>query len=85
MRNNYTDRPKNFMMKELREKNELSREQVAASLGVSISTIVRWENNGIAPALTADEWAILCGLFKIGWTEVPALFCTNLQNFVAAR
>lgn len=74
MRNNYQSQPQNFMLRELREQNGLSREQLAVAIGVSSATIKRWESEGKCPTLTIDEWLNLCSALKIRFTELPTYF-----------
>lgn len=76
MRNNYQSQPQNFMLRELREKSGLTREQLAVALNLSTSTLRRWEVEGKTPALTIDEWLALCKSLHLRFTELPAYFST---------
>jgi DNA-binding transcriptional regulator YiaG len=78
MRNNVKPRmKKQSALKELREKAGLSQLEIAATLGVAVSTVHRWERideKGIEPALTAEEWLKLCIALGINWNSIPEYF-----------
>jgi hypothetical protein len=41
---------------------------------MSSSTLRRWEKDGIAPAMTIEEWLTFCNLVNIKFTELPYYF-----------
>lgn len=74
MRNNLKSQVQNFMIKELRERAGLTQEQLAVKLNISSATLRRWEKEGIAPAMTVNEWLILCTAVGIRFSELPSYF-----------
>jgi len=44
------DKPEGIQIKELRERLELTQERFAARLGVTVSTVNRWENGKSQPS-----------------------------------
>ena len=83
MRNNYQSQPQNFMLRQLREHNNLSREQLAVAIGVSSATIKRWEMEGKCPALTIDEWFRLCEALNLKFTELPTYFHSSIYSLAS--
>lgn len=78
MRNNYQSQPENFMLRELREKAQVTREQLAVAINISTSTLRRWEIEGKVPALTVDEWLTLCETLHIKYTDLPRYFSNRV-------
>jgi DNA-binding XRE family transcriptional regulator len=69
------------VLKDLREKSGFSQEQFAVALGVGSSTLRRWENEGMEPSMTKDQWEIFCSLVKVSFHDLPR----HLSESVAAR
>jgi transcriptional regulator with XRE-family HTH domain len=54
----------------LRERANLTQEQLGVRLGVAGSTIRRWES-GTEPAMTRRQWKIFCQETGVIWDELP--------------
>lgn len=61
----------NSPLKELREQANLTQEQLSVSLGVSTSTLRRWENGGVEPAMTREQWQVFCELVGVPFQQLP--------------
>jgi putative transcriptional regulator len=57
-------------IKELRLRAGLKAEQVAAQLGVVVSTIGNWEQGKTIPRLRLDQFALLCRLYQCSIEEL---------------
>lgn len=68
------------VLRQLREKAGLTREQLVARLGnrVALKTLQRWETSGKEPAMTREDWLDLCDALNVRWEELPR----NLAGFV---
>jgi DNA-binding transcriptional regulator YiaG len=60
-------------LKKLRESAEVTQEQIARHLNVSLSTVKRWDRGQIEPALTRQSWEKLCSLLNVQFDELPPL------------
>ncbi len=58
-------------MRTLREQASLTQEQLSVGLGVSTSTLRRWENGDVEPAMTREQWEVFCNLVGIPFDELP--------------
>ena len=58
-------------MRRLREQSNLTQEQLSVSLGVSTSTLRRWENGDVEPAMTRKQWEVFCELVGVPFQELP--------------
>lgn len=58
-------------LKELREAANLTQEQLAVQLGVSTSTLRRWENGDVEPAMTREQWETFCSAVGIPFEKLP--------------
>lgn len=58
-------------LRELREQANLTQEQLSVSLGVSTSTLRRWENGDVEPAMTREQWEVFCELVGVSFQELP--------------
>ena len=68
------------MLRYLREKAGLSREQLVARLDnrIAVRTLQRWETLGKEPALTRGDWIDLCNALNVNWEELPR----DLSDFI---
>lgn len=60
-------------LKKLREAAEVTQEQIARHLEVSLSTVKRWDRGQIEPALTRQGWEKLCSLLNVRFEELPPM------------
>jgi DNA-binding transcriptional regulator YiaG len=58
-------------LRTLREQASLTQEQLSVRLGVSTSTLRRWENGDVEPAMTRQQWEVFCNLVGIPFGELP--------------
>jgi putative transcriptional regulator len=58
----------------LRVKAGISQQELAASLGVTQTTISRWETGKANPQLTIRQAKTLCILLNVGIQELPDSF-----------
>ncbi len=58
-------------LRTLREQASLTQEQLSVGLGVSTSTLRRWENGDVEPAMTREQWETFCTLVGIPFEELP--------------
>ena len=58
-------------LRTLREQASLTQEQLSVRLGVSTSTLRRWENGDVEPAMTREQWEVFCNLVEIPFDELP--------------
>lgn len=58
-------------LKRLREQANLTQEQLSVRLGVSTSTLRRWENGNVEPAMTREQWEVLCELVGVPFEQLP--------------
>ncbi|MCC3405060.1 MAG: helix-turn-helix transcriptional regulator [Microcoleus sp. PH2017_10_PVI_O_A] len=68
------------VLRQLRERAGLSREQLVARLDnrISLRTLQRWENLGNEPAMTRKDWLDLCEALNVRWDDLPV----SLSSFV---
>ena len=61
------------MLRQLRERAGLSREQLVTRLDnrISLRTLQRWENLGNEPAMTRADWLNLCDALNVRWDDLP--------------
>ncbi|QSJ17703.1 helix-turn-helix transcriptional regulator [Nostoc sp. UHCC 0702] len=59
------------VLKALRENAGLSQEQLAVYLGIAVSTLRRWENEGMEPSMTRSQWQIFCQNVGIPFDSLP--------------
>jgi len=61
------------VLRQLREKAGLTREQLVARLDnrVALKTLQRWETSGKEPAMTREDWLDLCDALNVRWEELP--------------
>jgi transcriptional regulator with XRE-family HTH domain len=71
------------VLRQLRERAGLSREQLVARLDnrISLRTLQRWENLGNEPAMTRIDWLNLCEALNVQWEDLPV----SLSGFVEAE
>jgi transcriptional regulator with XRE-family HTH domain len=62
----------NSPLRELREQANLTQEQLSVSLGVSTSTLRRWENGEVEPAMTREQWQVFCELVGVPFQQLPS-------------
>ncbi|NEO97989.1 MAG: helix-turn-helix transcriptional regulator [Symploca sp. SIO2E9] len=58
-------------LRKLREQANLTQEQLSVRLDVSTSTLRRWENGNIEPAMTHEQWIIFCEEVGVPFEELP--------------
>jgi transcriptional regulator with XRE-family HTH domain len=58
-------------LKRLREQANLTQEQLSVRLGVSTSTLRRWENGDVEPAMTREQWAVFCEFVGVPFEQLP--------------
>lgn len=68
-------------LKKLREEKGLSQAELAVKIGVSPSTVNRWENieRGTEPSMTIAEWWRCCKALGLDWDELPIYFLSALE------
>lgn len=59
------------VLKALRENAGLSQEQLAVYLGIAVSTLRRWENEGMEPSMTRTQWRTFCQKVDIPFDSLP--------------
>jgi transcriptional regulator with XRE-family HTH domain len=71
------DQPSEFrritVLRQLREKAGLTREQLVARLGnrIALRTLQDWENLGREPAMTRQDWLDFCEAINVRWEDLP--------------
>lgn len=63
--------PPKSVLKALRENAGLSQEQLAVYLGIAVSTLRRWENEGMEPSMTKKQWQTFCQLVGVSFDALP--------------
>jgi len=58
-------------LRRLREQANLTQEQLSVRLGVSTSTLRRWENGDVEPAMTREQWTVFCELLGVPFEQLP--------------
>jgi len=58
-------------LKELREAANLNQDQLSIRLGVSISTLRRWEVGDVEPEMTREQWEEFCRAVGVAFDELP--------------
>lgn len=58
-------------LRDLREAANLTQEQLSVRLGVSTSTLRRWENGTVEPAMTREQWAEFCQAVGVPFDQLP--------------
>ena len=58
-------------LRELRESANLTQEQLSVKLGVSTSTLRRWENGDVEPAMTREQWDEFCRAVGVPFEKLP--------------
>lgn len=58
-------------LRQLREQANLTQEQLSVHLGVSTSTLRRWENGDVEPAMTREQWKVFCELVGVPFEKLP--------------
>lgn len=61
------------MLRQLRERAGLTREQLAARLDnrVAVRTLQDWENAAREPAMTRKDWLDFCEAVGVKWEDLP--------------
>ena len=61
------------MLRQLREKAGLTREQLVSRLGnrIALRTLQDWENLGREPAMTRQDWLDFCEAVGVPWEDLP--------------
>lgn len=59
---------------QLRQAVDLTQEELAAQLGVTVQTVSNWENGRATPRLTIPQFKTLCRLLKKDPDELPDSF-----------
>ncbi|BAY78380.1 hypothetical protein NIES25_48540 [Nostoc linckia NIES-25] len=59
------------VLKALRENAGLSQEQLAVYLGIAVSTLRRWENEGMEPSMTRTQWQVFCQSVGVSFDALP--------------
>jgi transcriptional regulator with XRE-family HTH domain len=58
-------------LRKLREGANLTQEQLSVRLKVSTSTLRRWENGDVEPAMTREQWQEFCEAVGIPFDKLP--------------
>jgi transcriptional regulator with XRE-family HTH domain len=58
-------------LRELREGANLTQEQLSVRLKVSTSTLRRWENGDVEPAMTREQWKEFCEAVSVPFDKLP--------------
>lgn len=61
----------NSPLRELREQANLTQEQLSVRLKVSTSTLRRWENGDVEPAMTHEQWEEFCDAVAVTFYDLP--------------
>ncbi|MGL4502236.1 MAG: helix-turn-helix domain-containing protein [Planktothrix sp.] len=65
---------KTTLSRQLREKAGLTREQLVAIVGdIAVSTLARWENNGVEPSMTRQQWHNYCRAIGVKFEDLPMI------------
>lgn len=61
------------VLRHLREKAGLTREELVARMQnkVSVTTVSRWENRPQEPSMTREEWSLFCDAIGIPFNKLP--------------
>lgn len=61
------------MLRQLREKAGLTREQLIARLNnrIALRTLQDWETKGREPAMTREDWLNFCDAIGVKWEDLP--------------
>jgi len=61
------------VLRQLREKAGLTREQLVSRLGnrIALRTLQDWENLGREPAMTRQDWLDFCDAVNVPWENLP--------------
>ncbi|MGL5835616.1 MAG: helix-turn-helix domain-containing protein [Waterburya sp.] len=57
--------------KKLRKQARLSQEELAAQIGVAVSTIRRWEHGQAEPTMTREQMEKFCAAVKQPFIKLP--------------
>ncbi|NJL22021.1 MAG: helix-turn-helix transcriptional regulator [Leptolyngbyaceae cyanobacterium SM1_3_5] len=68
----------NSPLRQLREAANLTQEQLSVRLSISTSTLRRWENGDVEPAMTRQQWQEFCEAIGVAFDELPELL--NLRS-----
>ncbi|WP_375497075.1 helix-turn-helix domain-containing protein [uncultured Nostoc sp.] len=71
--------PPKSVLKALRENAGLSQEQLAVYLGIAVSTLRRWENEGMEPSMTKKQWQTFCQLIGVPFDALPQSLATPAE------
>lgn len=58
-------------LRDLREQANLTQEQLSVRLKVSTSTLRRWENGDVEPAMTREQWQEFCQAIGVSFDSLP--------------
>jgi transcriptional regulator with XRE-family HTH domain len=72
-------------LKRLREQANLTQEQLSVRLGVSTSTLRRWENGDVEPAMTREQWTVFCELLGVPFEQLPQKLNLRLPRRGSAK
>lgn len=72
-------------LKRLREQANLTQEQLSVRLGVSTSTLRRWENGDVEPAMTREQWTVFCELLGVPFEQLPKKLNLRLPRRGSAK
>jgi transcriptional regulator with XRE-family HTH domain len=72
-------------LKRLREQANLTQEQLSVRLGVSTSTLRRWENGDVEPAMTREQWAVFCEFVGVPFEQLPKKLNLRLPRRGSAK
>lgn len=77
-----SDKDKKSVLRQLRERAGLTREELITRLGnrVSLATLARWETKPSEPSMTRQEWADFCEAIGIRFEDLPK----NLSAWVSS-
>lgn len=61
------------VLRHLREQAGLTREQLVTRLNnrISVRTLSRWENEGLEPSMTRQDWIDFCEAVGVPFEQLP--------------
>lgn len=67
------------LSRQLREQAGLTREQLTALIGdIAVSTLARWENNGVEPSMTRQQWHNYCRAVGVKFDDLPMVLAEKI-------
>jgi DNA-binding XRE family transcriptional regulator len=58
-------------IRQMREDAGLSQEQLAVMIGISSSTVRKWEKDQVTPSLSIHQWQAFAEAVKVPFSDLP--------------